>query len=280
MRTILRSTKVFCLADPYANLAAADPALVAQIGDRLELRAADPQQRAILQTYLKDVKFPQDARVLEIGCGTGPVARALAAWPGVGRVVGVDASPTLITRAAELSRQVENLSFEVGDARALVFEDAAFDVVVFHTLLCHVPEPEAAIGEAHRVLRPKGWLAVFDGDYATATVAVGENDPLQACTDAAIARNVHDRWLVRRLPKLLRNAEFEVTGTRSHGFVEMADPDYMLGQVLRGADLLVETGRIGRAMGDALKAEAERRVQAGEFFGHIAYVSVIARKSA
>ncbi len=268
------------MADPYADLAAADPALVAQIGDRLELRAADPQQRAILQTYLGDVQFPRDARVLEIGCGTGPVSRVLAAWPGVGQVVGVDASPALITRAIELSRQIENLSFEPGDARALGFEDVSFDVVVFHTVLCHVPEPEAAIAEAHRVLRSQGCLAVFDGDYATATVAIGENDPLQACTDAAVAQNVHDRWLVRRLPKLLRNAAFEVTGTRSHGFVETADPDYMLGQVLRGADLLVAAGRIGRALGDALKAEAERRVQAGEFFGHIAYASVLARKFA
>ena len=268
------------MADPYANLAAADPALVAQIGDRLELRAADPQQRAILQGYLKDVEFPRDARVLEIGCGTGPVARALATWPGVQAVVGVDPSPTLVTRAIELSHKIENLDFEVGDARALAFEDSSFDVVVFHTVLCHLPEPEVAIREAHRVLRAQGCLAVFDGDYATATVAIGENDPLQNCTNAVIARNVHDRWLVRRLPKMLRDAEFEVTNTRSHGFVETADPDYMLGQVLRGADLLVEAGRIGPAMGEALKAEAQRRAAEGEFFGHIAYASVIARKPA
>lgn len=280
MWLISRATETHCISDPYANLAAADPALVAQIGDRLELRAADPQQRANLDAYLADVQFPPDARVLEIGCGTGPVARVLANWPDVGKVVGVDPSPTLVARAIELSRQVENLSFQIGDARALAFEDASFDVVVFHTVLCHVPEPDVAIREAHRVLRAQSCLAVFDGDYATATVAIGENDPLPNCTDAVIARNVHDRWLVRRLPKMLRDAEFEVTSTRSHGFVETVDPDYMLGQVLRGADLLVEAGRIGPAMGEALKAEAQRRAAEGEFFGHIAYASVIARKSA
>lgn len=268
------------MADPYANLADADPAVVAQIADRLERRAADPQQRAILKSYLEDVQFRGDARVLEIGCGTGPVARALAECPGVGEVVGVDPSPTLIERARVLAGETGALSFEVGDARALDIEDGSFDVAVFHTVLCHVPEPEAALAEAYRVLRPTGWLAVFDGDYATATVAIGENDPLQACSQAAIARNVHDRWLVRRLPKLISDAGFEAGAARSHGFVETSDPGYMLGQAERGADILVEEGRIGRALGDALQAEARRRAAEGEFFGHIAYASIVARKPA
>ena len=53
--------------------------------------------------------------------------------------------------------------------RSRLSADVPFDVLVFHTVLCHVPEPEVAIGEAHRVLRAQGCLAVFDGDYATAT---------------------------------------------------------------------------------------------------------------
>ncbi len=268
------------MADPYANLAAADPAVVAQIANRLESRAADPQQRAILENYLKDVRFPEGSRVLEIGCGTGPVARRLATWPGVGEVVGVEPSPALVARANDLAAEIENVSFEVGDARELGLEAASFDVAVFHTVLCHVPEPEVALAEAFRVLRPKGWLAVFDGDYATATVAIGENDPLQVCSQAAIARNVHDRWLVRRLPKLISDAGFEVGAARSHGFVETNDPGYMLGQAERGADILVEEGRIGRALGDALQAEARRRAAEGEFFGHIAYASIVGRKPA
>ena len=55
-----------------------------------------------------------------------------------------------------------------------------------------------------------GALAVFDGDYATTTVALGDHDPLQACADAAMAALVHDRYLVRRLGTLVRAAGWDV----------------------------------------------------------------------
>jgi ubiquinone/menaquinone biosynthesis C-methylase UbiE len=153
----------------------------------LELRAADTQQQAMLQVYLSDVEFPRGARVLEVGCGTGAVTRALARWPGVTEVVGIDPSPIFLAKARELGRGLTNVSFEEADGRSLPFEDRTFDIVVYHTALCHVPGPERALAEGFRVLRPGGWLAIFDGDYATTTVAAGDSDPLQACADAAIA---------------------------------------------------------------------------------------------
>jgi hypothetical protein len=64
---------------------------------------------------------------------------------------------------------------------------------------------------------------------------------------------------------------------RSHGFVETYG-GYMLTVVDRGADMLCGSGRIGDETAAALKAEARRRVETGAFFGHIAYVSLTARK--
>ena len=55
-------------------------------------------------------------------------------------------------------------------------------------------------------------------------------------------------------------------------------PGYILTLIDRGADTLVAAGRLGAPAADALKAEARRRVAAGEFFGHIAYASLIARR--
>ncbi|MGH9172714.1 MAG: hypothetical protein ACRD1H_00080 [Vicinamibacterales bacterium] len=93
-----------------------------------------------------------------------------------------------------------------------------------------------------------------------------------------MANSVNDRWLVRHLPALTRAAGFEVTGFRSHGFVETTEGGYMLTVIERGADMLRAFGRIGDETAAALKAEARHRVEAGIFVGHIAYGSITARK--
>jgi SAM-dependent methyltransferase len=231
------------------------------------------------ETYLSQIDFPRDARVLEVGCGPGPVARALAARPGVGEVVGVDPSPVFLVKGQALAQHLPNLTFVEGDARALPLEDS-FDVVVFHTTLCHVPGPELALAEAQRVLRARGWLGIFDGDYATATCARDAFDPLQACAEACVDYLVYDRWLVRRLPRLVREAGFELLRLRGYSYVEAPSSDgYMLSIPDRGAEALLDNGRIGVDVAAALKAEVRRRSDAGEFFGHIAYASLIARSA-
>ena len=65
----------------------------------------------------------------------------------------MDPSPYLIDKARSLSPRLPNLVFEVGDGKALGFQEASFDVVILHTVLTHVPGSEGTLAEAHRVLR-------------------------------------------------------------------------------------------------------------------------------
>jgi ubiquinone/menaquinone biosynthesis C-methylase UbiE len=229
---------------------------------------------------LSDIEFPDGARVLEVGCGTGVLSRILARWPGVRSVVGVDSAPSLLAKAAALAAPLGNIEFRQADACALPFAPETFDLVAFDSTLCHVPGLERALFEAFRVLRPGGWLAAFDGDYATATVALDDHDPLQACVDATMLNSVHDRRVMRRLPSLARKAGFQPMRFRSHGFADTEGGPYMLSVIDRGVDILRSGGRISEATASALKAEARKRAEAGTFFGHIAYASLIARKDA
>jgi SAM-dependent methyltransferase len=216
--------------------------------------------------------------VLDVGCGTGVLTRAIARLDSVGAVVGVDLAPSLLEQARVLAASLATVSYEEADARSLPFADASFDAVVFDSVLTHVPAPDEALAEAFRVLRPGGRLGVFDGDYATTTVALGDHDPLQRCIDAMMASSVTDRWLVRRLPTLVRRVGFDVERFRSHGFVETSDAGYMLTIVDRGGDILHAGGRLGEAAAAELKREARRRVEASTFFGHIAYASLVAAR--
>ena len=266
------------MPDPYADITRVDPEILQILVSALETRAADPRQKAMREAYFSWVNFPQAAKVLDAGCGTGAVSRDLAGWANVAEVVGIDPSPVFLEKARELAADVPNLRFEEGDARCLPYGDATFDLVIFHTCLCHVPGPEKALEEAYRVLRPDGTLAVFDGDYATTTFAIGDHDPLEDCADAVIAALVQDRWLVRRLPSLARSAGFRMERFDSHGYAQTSEPDYLLTLIDRGADALAGWGRIDTAMAEALKKEARRRVDDGEFFGFIAFASLIARK--
>ncbi len=264
------------MTDIYTTVTSAGRDDLEKLAKILELRATDAQQVAMRASYLSEIELHRGARVLEVGCGTGPVSRALARLGADCDVHGIDPSPYFLDEARRLSEGIANLHFQQGDACHVPFGADSVDVLVFHTTLCHVPSLDEALREAYRVLRSGGQLVIFDADYASTTVALAAADPLQACVTATVESIVHDPHLVPKLAPSVRNAGFFVRHFRSYGYHGVLDTDYMLTIVDRGADALAATGRIGTALADALKAEARRRVEIGTFFGHLAYASVVA----
>jgi SAM-dependent methyltransferase len=233
----------------------------------------------MISSYLGEIEYPENARVLEVGCGTGPICRALSLISSVKEVVGVDPSEHLLTKARELSANSEGVSYYEGDGKALTFENASFDAVILHTILTHVPGPEGILSEAHRVLKPGGWLGVCDGDFDTATLRLSNSDPIQACCEAFVENFVNDRYLVRKMSSLVQDAGFEVQPLRSYGLVETLSPGLTMSWIDRGADALVQNGTISSELGEALKAEGRSRAERGGFFGYMAYASLIAKKA-
>lgn len=267
------------MADPYSDLANADIAMQTRIADAMVARAMDPAQVALRRAYLEKLDLPANAHAVEFGSGTGHVTCDLIDIAGAATAHGIEPSPVLVERSAELGRVRDNLLFSVGDARNTGLGDQSCDMVLMHTLLCHVPGPEGAIAEAARVLKPGGILAICDGDYDTATTAIGDFDPLEPLVKFMINENVHNLWIMRRIGPLLAQAGFETGARTGHGYVAEGEATYFMTVIDRAADLMVERGLIGAATGIALKAEARDRVSRKAFFGYMSYVSVIARKA-
>ncbi|MDR1690933.1 MAG: ubiquinone/menaquinone biosynthesis methyltransferase [Candidatus Methanoplasma sp.] len=105
-------------------------------------------------------------KCMDIGTGTGEIAFLLAENAGEGgEVYGVDITPKML-EFAELKMKERGLpkpvTFEVGDALALRFEDCSFDVVTSGYMLRNVTDVQKAIDEMYRVLRPGGRAVVAE----------------------------------------------------------------------------------------------------------------------
>jgi ubiquinone/menaquinone biosynthesis C-methylase UbiE len=112
-----------------------------------------------------DVLSPQD-RVLEIGCGTGIMTLGVA--PHVKAVVATDIAPAMIAVAQNKAarRGVTNVEFYTYDGYALPYEPQTFEAVLLFNVLHFVKEPARILQEAHRLLKPSGYLISATDCYA------------------------------------------------------------------------------------------------------------------
>lgn len=97
-------------------------------------------------------------KVLISGIGTGLDIPHLPREPAY---VGIDLTPMMLKRA-EGRIQGHNMQLEAGDVMALPYDDNAFDAVIMHLILAVVPQPQQALLEAERVLKPDGYIFIVD----------------------------------------------------------------------------------------------------------------------
>jgi len=117
-------------------------------------------------------------RLLDIGCGLGEAALALADDLGdTGEVVGVDVSDEMLRVArANVDAVGCRVRFSVGDACALNEPNDCFDAVRSERTLQWIIEPHAAVAEMVRVVRPGGRVSLIDTDWSTLAIDVGDDD--------------------------------------------------------------------------------------------------------
>lgn len=141
------------------------------MSDTVSLRKGLQEERAAALDALvrrKLAPLTGDEHALDVGCGTGALAYALA--PYVGSVVGIDLSEAYL--AAARDGAPSNCTFVVGSADALPYPYGAFDLAGCMRLLHHVRRPELVVSELARVTRPGGHVLIVD--------QLGSVDPLRS----------------------------------------------------------------------------------------------------
>ncbi|HYE06401.1 MAG TPA: ubiquinone/menaquinone biosynthesis methyltransferase [Planctomycetota bacterium] len=192
----------------------------------------DARWKRELVTIAHQLLGPAEA-VLDLACGTGDLALAIAPAVARGRVVGIDAAAGMIERAdaARRARGCEHVHFRVGDMADLRFvPTGSIDLVTIGYGLRNVADLDACLGECRRVLRrggtllsldfalPEGrlWRALFLSYLQLAGDVVGwlwHRDPT---VYGYIARSIRRFMTAAQLSRRLQQHGFEVREERHH----------------------------------------------------------------
>lgn len=144
-------------------------------------------------------------RILEVGCGSGYHSRAIVERGAA--LTAIDVAERYVEQAASYAGG--GATFAVADAERLPFPEASFDKVLMAEVLEHLPNPEAALGEVHRVLRTQGLLVLTTPSrYSPLNLAYAlkrrvrryrVNEHLHEWTPGGLSRLVAEQFELTRL---------------------------------------------------------------------------------
>lgn len=115
-----------------------------------------------LQFLKSRAELSQTDKVLDVACGTGEFERLILADNPGQQMVGVDISEKMIEMARQKLQNYPNVEFQLASASALPFPDASFDTVVSANSFHYFDDPDVALKEIKRVLKPDGNLIILD----------------------------------------------------------------------------------------------------------------------
>ncbi|GAA4416972.1 methyltransferase domain-containing protein [Actinokineospora soli] len=217
--------------------------------DRIESMPGMAELRARVRELLA---LPAGASVVDVGCGAG---HALAEFVGC-RAIGVDRDAEAI--AAARSR-LPGAEWHVGDATSLPLADGSVQGYRASRVLHLVPDPAAALAEAHRALAPGGRLALVGPDYGTVVID-GPQDVVRAANGVA-----REAGAGRKLRGLLLDAGFADVRVEIHTPV-YTDHAVVAESLTVLADAAVRSGHVTRPDADTWLADQADRAARDRFF--------------
>jgi ubiquinone/menaquinone biosynthesis C-methylase UbiE len=273
---------------PLFRAAAQDDESVAQMVALLDYQDALPSARRLHDWAIETAEIQPGDHVVDLGSGTGTMSRQLAslvaavASPRVpaGQVIGIEPNPHL--RAVAVSRAkaagVSNVSFVEGFAGALPFDDSTIDFVWCERVLQHLADPQSAINDIARVLRPGGCAVLLDSDYGTRIVSDLDPDLAAAFSRASLGPMANP-YAARHIPAQIHAAGLELEpDVGSSAFIFTSEMLLRTQVLSKDADDAVEAGGLTREVADAAVRAVHDAAECGLAFAAITVFGFVARK--
>ncbi|MFE9597918.1 methyltransferase domain-containing protein [Streptomyces hokutonensis] len=255
-----------------------DPGSVPRLVAALDIQEANPGVRR-LRAWAHEALAPRDGeRALDIGSGTGSTTRELAAAVGsTGSALGVEPNPGLRAIAQERAAEAGNPArFTDGDALSLPVPDASVDVVWCERVLQHLAEPDKAVAEMARVLRPGGRVALLDTDWATTILHPGDPEIMAALTSGALT-GAANPYAGRRLVGQLSAAGFVVDDRGSQALLQ--DHRSVVWPLIRMlGESAVRRGALTEAQRDRAYADLDEAAEQGALHMSVTMFAVVAHR--
>ena len=264
--------------NPWSNPDALPPAEAAGLAAFINARAAIADQAHAHAALVAAVAPQPGEKLLDVGCGTGVIARRLAAavQPG-GVVVGVDISRAMLD-FAESQGEAPGLRYEQANAAALPFHDAVFDGAAAARTLMHVDDPLAVLVEAQRTLRRGGRLALLEADWGTLALDHRDRDLTRRIIDWRTDCVDGDNWMGRQLARRCSEAGWQVTDVRVVVTIARDEQTTLPGSIRRCAELAHQAGVIAEDERRRWLDEIDQRLTVGQFFATMNEYIVVATR--
>lgn len=222
----------------------------------------------------------EGSTIVEIGCGTGEDAARLAqACPG-SKIIGTDLSEAMIAEATRRYGGLPNLEFMQSSADRLPFDSESVDAIRVDRVLIHVPDPQAAIEEMLRILKPGGRLVISEPDMSGCWVST-EHAAASAAIARAIAGSCLHPFIPRDIGVMLRDLQLDEV---EHSAVALVSNDFetinhacQFGLVVEGVK---KAGMMPADAMDAWWADQQQRVAEGRFCAGLSVMTASATKPA
>lgn len=157
---------------------------------RFSLSTRNEEAARLVELLLADFPSAETSTVLDVACGPGTFALALA--PRVACAFGLDFTPALLERArgSASASGIVNSNFLIGDANAIPFSAGRFDLVTCAYALHHIDDPSNAVSEIVRVLRPGGRMGLIDIFVPENAVAAEAANTIERVRDTSHTRTL------------------------------------------------------------------------------------------